>query len=91
MVTPKRAPPEARPIASGVGANSTLADVAETVLSLQEARHLADYDHLVDFTKTEVLQVVDAARDAVSKLRSLAGTSDVQRFFSILALRQSLK
>lgn len=38
-----------------------------------------------------VLQAVDAARDAIGKLDGLAGTPDLERFFSLLALRQTLK
>ena len=71
--------------------NADLVDIAEALLSLQAARHLADYDHLWDFTKAGVLQDVDAARDAIGKLGTLADTADLQRFFGLLALRQSLK
>lgn len=58
---------------------------------MQEARHKADYDHLADFTKTGVLQLVDVAEDALAKLDTLKGTADIQRFVSLLAMRQSLK
>lgn len=91
VVTPNSTPTEARPIAASAGANAALVDVAEALLSLQEARHLADYDHLANFTKAGVLQAVDAARDAAVKLGALAGAADLQRFLSLLALRQSLK
>lgn len=47
VVTPNNPPTEARPIAVAAGGNAALVDVAEALLSLQEARHLADYDHRV--------------------------------------------
>lgn len=90
-MTPNRTPTEARPIAVKASGNPDLVDIAEALLTLQEARHLADYDHLAELTKADVLQAVDAARDAIGKLAALAGGSDLQRFFSLLALRQALK
>jgi len=91
VVKPNGAPEEARPIATAANANAPLVDVAEALQSLQEARHRADYDHLADFTKAGVLQSVDVAEDAVAKLAALTGHADMQRFVSLLALRQSLK
>ena len=91
VATPNKAPEEARTIATTASANAALVDVAEALLSLQEARHNADYDHLADFTKASVLQSVDVASDALDKLAALKGTGDAQRFISMLAMRQSLK
>lgn len=91
VVTPNKVPTEARPIALSAATNAGLVDVAEALLSLQEARHRADYDHLADFTKVGALQAVDMAEDALVKLDSLRETPDLQRFLSLLALRQSLK
>lgn len=67
VVTPDRTPSETRPIAKTASGNASLVDVAEALLSLQEARHLADYDHLADFTKVGVLQAVDAALETRSE------------------------
>jgi hypothetical protein len=91
ILTPNRAPIECRPIAQTAAANIELVDFAEAVLSLQEARHRADYDHLADFTKVGTLQLVDEARAAVASLHSLRGTPDVQRFVSMLVLRPVLR
>lgn len=91
VVTPNNSPKGVKPIASAAAGNATLVDVADALLSLQEARHRADYDHLADFTKVDVLQSVDTARDAVTKVSQLAGSVDLQRFVSLLALRPALK
>lgn len=46
---------------------------------------------MADLTKAGVLQAVDVARDAIDKLDELNGSADLQRFFSLLALRQVLR
>jgi hypothetical protein len=84
------APMEARPIAKAAGSNPLLSDVADAILTLQQARHLADYDHRAAFDKIGVLGLVDNARDALSKLSALSGSADLDRFLSLLALRPSL-
>lgn len=91
VVKPNDAPKMARPIAAAAAGSTPLVDVAEALLSLQEARHNADYDHLAGFTKAGVLQSVDVVVDALAKLETLKGTAALQRFVSLLALRQSLR
>jgi hypothetical protein len=89
VLHPNKSPKES--IAAAAASNAVLVDVADAALLLQEQRHAADYDHLADFTKVGALQAVDTARDALSKLADLQGTVDLQRFLSLLALRQTLK
>lgn len=46
-------------------------DFANTFVSLQEKRHLADYDPFSQFTKLEVNSDVAATRDAIQRFQSV--------------------
>ena len=50
--------------------------VADSFLTLQAERHLADYDHQCDVTRDAALVKVDEARAAVDRLRALAMQGD---------------
>lgn len=85
------APRVSAPLVVTVRANTALRDVALAFQTLQEARHGADYDHLADFTKAGALTLIDQSRDAVTKLAAAQGSTDLQRFLSLIALRPALR
>ena len=68
-------------------------NIANTFLELREQRHAADYDHLAEFSKQEVLDLVDAARAAVTDLSRLgANESDsLARFLALTSLKTGIR
>jgi hypothetical protein len=62
-----------------------LVNVADSLASLQEARHRADYDHFAPFPKATVLAHIDEAEKAI---RTLENATERQRqaFFALLAI-----
>jgi hypothetical protein len=64
--------------------------VAAVFCDLQEARHSADYDHLVPMPKAAVLGYI---QDAERAMQTLDGQSDRDRqaFFSLIALNTRLR
>ena len=79
------------PVVQVVHDNPDLWNVADAVVVLQEQRHLADYDHLADFTKAGVLSLVDQARTSIETLDALqaAAEVDLRRFLALIALNTS--
>lgn len=69
--------------------HTPIADVAESLWDLQEARHRADYDHLASFSKATVVAYVDDAQKAIETLNGASGRQRAA-FFSLLAVRVSL-
>ncbi len=59
--------------------------IAASFCDLQEARHLADYDHLTSFSKATALAHVADARTAIAKLDE-ATERQRQAFFALLAI-----
>lgn len=50
--------------------------VADAFLTLQAARHDADYNHAYDIKRLEARLLIDTARDAIERLRRLAAADD---------------
>jgi hypothetical protein len=69
---------------------SEIERLAAAFCDLQEARHAADYDHLVPFPKATVLQRVDGAERAILVLTQ-ASESLRRTFFALLALGRQLR
>lgn len=76
-----------------VRADTVMVDVAEAFLELREKRHAADYDHLADFSKEAVLNLVDSAREAVTALAwaQAAGSVTLARFLVLASLKTSIR
>jgi uncharacterized protein (UPF0332 family) len=72
-------------------ANVILTDIATAFSDLMQARHDADYNHLAQFSRPEVLTLIDSANDAVQKLDSLQGGPDFQRFAALAAVYTRLR
>jgi hypothetical protein len=59
--------------------------MAASFCDLQEARHLADYDHLTPFSKATALAHIADARTAIAALDK-ATERQRQGFFALLAI-----
>jgi hypothetical protein len=57
-----------------------LALVANAFVTLQEARHQADYDFARSFTKFEAMDHIARARDAIAQWPTVQATPDGERF-----------
>ncbi len=57
-----------------------LAYVASAFVTLQEARHQADYDFSVFFTKAEASSHIDLARDAIRRWASISSSVHAERY-----------
>lgn len=64
--------------------HTDLVRVAEAFLSLQEARHRADYDHTYGLRRRDALLLVADAEDAINRARKLRDRADA-------SYRRSLK
>lgn len=80
-------------LVNAVRADTLMVDVAEAFLELREKRHAADYDHLTDFSKEAVLNLVDSARSAVKSLEQseAAGSATLARFVVLASLKTSIR
>lgn len=63
--------------------------VAEAFLTLQAARHSADYDHLAEFPKATTIGHVEDAAGAVSRLGANATNPDFERYLAWIVARAS--
>ena len=83
-----RAPVHAQQLVAGLR-DTSIADVADALVDLQEQRHAADYDHFTPFLKESVLVAI---RDAETAIRNLdaAPSSEREAFFSLLSLKTRL-
>jgi len=61
--------------------------IASAFVDLQDARHGADYDHLLDFPKSTVRRHVNAAENALALLGANAPDVHVQRFLALVVFR----
>lgn len=68
-------------------------DLADAFLELREKRHAADYDHLADFSKEGVLNLVDSARTAIDRLQELqsADSPALARFLVAASLKTAIR
>jgi hypothetical protein len=83
------APQHAQPIIDRLS-GTALADVCAAFLDLQEARHMADYDHLAPISKATALSYLQDAEQAIRRLAGLR-PGDREAFFALLALQTKLK
>lgn len=63
--------------------------VTDTFLTLQAARHRADYDHLAEFPKATTLGYVEDAAYAVDRLNDRTDDPSFQRFYAWVVARSS--
>ena len=60
--------------------------IALAFQALQQDRHSADYDHEANFTKPQVLNLIDLASTAIVTLDALKGTAPLQVFLVQMAI-----
>jgi isopropylmalate/homocitrate/citramalate synthase len=65
--------------------NTTIDAIAASFIDLQQARHTADYDHLVAYSKATALAHVRDARESIKRLEG-AGARRREMFFALLPL-----
>lgn len=70
--------------------NADLSAVARNFVDLQQRREEADYDHLANFTRPDVLASVGLAKRSVAITWNQRDTDDFRAFFSVIALRTSI-
>jgi hypothetical protein len=58
---------------------------------LQEARHLADYDHQASFDKATTVSHVQQSARVLDRLDALIGDEDLERFLAVVALHSQLR
>lgn len=63
---------------------TAIQDIAETFVELQEIRHLADYDLTERFRRSDVLALIEQARNHVEKFASLPSADDKKFFLACL-------
>lgn len=80
-----------RPIVASLQSNADVTSLADIFLTLQQARHEADYDHLAVFKKATVLSHVAQAEAGVDLVASLKGHQMGERFFALVALNVQLQ
>lgn len=93
-VAKAEAPPQhVADLVSVVRGDTVIVDLAEALLELREKRHAADYDHLADFSKEAVLNLVDSARSAVMSLEQAqaAGSATLARFLTLVSLKTAIR
>lgn len=96
---PKGMPQRAEPIWLALSAPSgtrrvsavpgDLRFVADAFLTLQAARHSADYDHLAEFPKATTIGHVEDAAGAVARLSSNATDPYFERYLAWIIARAS--
>ena len=62
--------------------------VAKVFLQLQAQRHLADYDNSIIWTRTDVLEQTDAAKQAFQSWKAIRDSSPAQDFLFSLMLKR---
>lgn len=80
-----------QPIVAALQADADIRQLADIVFRLQEARHLADYDHLSAFGKASVLTLINEAEFDINQLTVLVGTPSLEQFLALVALHSKLR
>lgn len=70
----------------GTSASSDLQLVARNFITLQEARHQADYDTSLAFTRTQAQALIQQAQDAFESWQRIRKTSEANVFILSLVL-----
>jgi hypothetical protein len=89
--TPGAGKKHVQPIVAVLQADAEVKQVAGIAFRLQEARHLADYDHLTAFGKASVLSTVNEAERALDTLADLAGQPNLEKLLALIALHSKLR
>ncbi len=63
-----------------------LTEIAAAFVQLQEVRHQADYDLVEVFNRSQVLEYVALAREAMSKWQAVKNTPNANVFLTALLL-----
>ena len=82
FVRHRRIPPK---LAYGIGhpqVQQPLIDVASAFVEIQEARHNADYNRFIRFTRREVIDIADMAGQAFQDWRQVRGTLPADAFLT---------
>lgn len=80
-----------QPIVTSLQGDTEIQLVASTTFRLQEARHLADYDHLAAFDKASALSFVNEAELVLNWLDALAGSAKLEQLLALIALHSKLR
>jgi hypothetical protein len=80
-----------QPIVATLQADPDIRQLASITFRLQEARHLADYDHLAAFDKASALASVNEAELALNTLDGLAGGRQLELLLALIALHSKLR
>ncbi len=79
-----------QPIVAQLQTDPQIRQIANITFRLQEARHLADYDHLAGFDKASALSYVAQAEWVVDRLEALTGSVELEQFLALIALHSKL-
>lgn len=79
-----------RPIVAALQGDPQMRQIAGITFRLQEARHLADYDHLAAFDKATSLSFVNQAEFVLDQLDTLAGSPGLEQLLALIALHSNL-
>jgi hypothetical protein len=81
----------AQEVVADLRRNGDVVEFGDLFLTLQQARHRADYDHLAPVDEFEALTHHRSACRALDLLDALAGTVDRERFLALVALNTALR
>lgn len=73
-------------IATVAARSIEIAAVASTFVALQSRRHEADYDHLASFSRDSVRSDIQEADSAITYIRWVAETPEMEAFSILIAL-----
>lgn len=80
-----------QPIVASLQSDPAVRQLAGITFRLQEARHLADYDHLAAFDKASTLSSVNEAKVVLDGLETLAGGPKLEQLLALIALHSKLR
>jgi uncharacterized protein (UPF0332 family) len=80
-----------RAIVADLQADPDIRELAGVAFRLQEARHLADYDHLAPFSRPSVLSSINEAELVVDRLDALVGNPALEKLLALIALHSKLR
>jgi uncharacterized protein (UPF0332 family) len=85
IANPKNAPPNVRLMVSALASTEGILNVALAFPDLQQARHDADYNHMIGFSKPAAIELVDAAELAIQSMKYQKKLKR-QKFYTLVAM-----
>jgi uncharacterized protein (UPF0332 family) len=80
-----------QPIVASLQGDPSVKQLASITFRLQEARHLADYDHFAAFDKASALSSVNEAEVVLNTLDALSGHANLEQLLALIALHSKLR